>query len=528
MVQSSLKNYIKASPKTGTYSFRRRIPQKIKGHFVKEDGSLRGNEWNESLKTKSKSLALQNAVNVNERFERTKRMAKELLGVVKADSDRTQKERFADVANHYRRQGIHPDQAPTILASADKANAYAKKSVEAQWQLQDYQETVGIEIHGDPLDPANETYSTNEKYDEVQAEIDFLRGDQTKIKNRLKVTWEIALEEYINSKARLAGFPKDFNNTKPMKRCVRVANSFAKYLGNGSAIRGSDRFLTDISRQDARSWMDKEMMVRSGSTVGREISTLAAIFNRAITEYKGTDPALLSLGNPFSRLRTDAEKIDELAVLKGERVQFSSRAWTPRELASLKARLPLMNEEASLCAKLAMYTGARLHDVSGIMIDDLVLRGEENSQILFQHNSFRKISKDSIERKFPLYGEMLQDLKDYVTNRDFSVELKLTPRYAKNENSSSGLSDLLNQKHIDAFSKDRSLKMHGMRNTLQAKFDAASFANKISGYLIGWRSQETVGMQKSYTKQGYPQSQMLEVVQAAHAIEEWATEVQDT
>ena len=71
MVQSSLKNYIKASPKTGTYSFRRRIPQKIKSHFVKEDGSLRGNEWNESLKTKSKSLALRNAVNVNERFERT-------------------------------------------------------------------------------------------------------------------------------------------------------------------------------------------------------------------------------------------------------------------------------------------------------------------------------------------------------------------------------------------------------------------------------------------------------------------------
>ena len=66
--------------------------------------------------------------------------------------------------------------------------------------------------------------------------------------------------------------------------------------------------------------------------------------------------------------------------------------------------------------------------------------------------------------------------------------------------------------------------MHGMRDTLQAKFDAAQFANKVSGYLIGWKNQETVGMQSNYNRQGYPHKDMLETVRKAHSITEWATQ----
>ncbi len=116
----------------------------------------------------------------------------------------------------------------------------------------------------------------------------------------------------------------------------------------------------------------------------------------------------------------------------------------------------------------------------------------------------------------------MQDLRDYVDNRDFSTEKKLTPRYARDVSSSNDLSALLSNKHIRKFSKDPSLKMHGMRDTLQAKFDAAQFADKVSGYLIGWKNQVTVGMQSNYNKQGYANKDLLEVVKKAHAISEWA------
>ena len=75
----------------------------------------------------------------------------------------------------------------------------------------------------------------------------------------------------------------------------------------------------------------------------------------------------------------------------------------------------------------------------------------------------------------------------------------------------------------EKFSKDSTLKPHGFRNTLQAKFDAADTPNKTSGYLIGWKNQDTVGMQKEYNKQGYPHLQLLQVLKACHAVEEWAS-----
>jgi len=97
---------------------------------------------------------------------------------------------------------------------------------------------------------------------------------------------------------------------------------------------------------------------------------------------------------------------------------------------------------------------------------------------------------------------------------------KLTPRYAKTATSVDSLSNLLNQGYIDSFSKDPTLKPNGFRKTLQAKFDAADTPNKTSGYLIGWKKQDTFGMQKDYNKQSYPHLQLLQFLKACHAVEE--------
>ena len=82
MTRGVLQNYIKASPKTGRLSYRRRIPAKLKKHFTKPDGSTRGLERNEKLDTKSISIALRKASIINDRFERTKAMAQQLWVVI--------------------------------------------------------------------------------------------------------------------------------------------------------------------------------------------------------------------------------------------------------------------------------------------------------------------------------------------------------------------------------------------------------------------------------------------------------------
>ena len=90
---------------------------------------------------------------------------------------------------------------------------------------------------------------------------------------------------------------------------------------------------------------------------------------------------------------------------------------------------------------------------------------------------------------------MLQEVRSYLATRVDQDAEYFTPRYTKHQNSSSNCSTLL-MKHVRSFSSDKTLKIHGFRDTLQSKFDAAGYAYKLSGYLIGWKNQQTVGMQK--------------------------------
>ena len=518
----TLKNYIKASPKTGRLSFRRRIPTKLKQHFTKDDGSLRGLEWNEALGTKSISVALKKAVEVNERYERTKALAKLLNIASNAKDETTKQELTARAVDHFMKLGIHPDQAPDIFQPSSVINAFRNKSEEALQKLLDYQLEAGLDVVDGEFGEV--TYVPNDIYEDVQALMELLRGDRSGIKNKLKPTWESAVEEYIYQKESAENFPTEFRKKKKIKRIIRVANDFARCLGKGSVKTGNEYLVSEVSREDARFFIRQEFAQgKTPTTIGRDLVPLSAIYVKAQREFGKRDPELNLNGNPFSGLRGELEEQDEHALMKGLRTKDSARAWSYEELQRLYDILPKMNEEAHLCMKLAVYTGARLHDICGILIDDITLEGEEDSLLHIRHNVWRSVSKDSIERKIPLYGETLQHLKHYIAARDFTSNKKLTPRYAKTEESAESLSNLLNQRYIDKYiSKDPRLKPHGLRNTMQARFDATDTSNKLSGYLIGWKDQQTVGMQSEYNKQGYPHSQLLEVLRACHSTTDWA------
>ena len=131
-----------------------------------------------------------------------------------------------------------------------------------------------------------------------------------------------------------------------------------------------------------------------------------------------------------------------------------------------------------------------------------------------------KITKDSIERIVPIYGELLEAISAYKAEHMEPERQSFFPRYCQSRGSDSA-SNLLNQRHLDSINRDPTFKMHGLRNTLQSKFDAALLPNSISGYLIGWRDRTTIGMQVAY-KSGYPHEQMLKYMKQGHDITDWA------
>ena len=143
---SKLKNYVKKSEKNGWYSYRRRIPLKLKDSFLNSDGKPRGNEWKQALKTKSISVALRRAVEINDRFEKTKAFAKANL----KDKDTpkgllSKQEQVMRSIEIFRREGIHPDQAPSVLAPKKEQMAWLKKRDKALWEISELHDELGVE-----------------------------------------------------------------------------------------------------------------------------------------------------------------------------------------------------------------------------------------------------------------------------------------------------------------------------------------------------------------------------------------------
>ena len=251
------------------------------------------------------------------------------------------------------------------------------------------------------------------------------------------------------------------------------------------------------------------------------MTTLTAIYNWAVSEHGRENSELRKDYNPFSGLRSAAEEHHTEAVRTGEIESLASRPWTPDELDAFVVRFDNMNPQLRLIAMLSIHTGARLKDTCGLRIEELHLSTDEDSFLQYRHNRNRKISKESIERRVPLFGTVLAELQSYLASANINED-NLFPRYC-GKRQTNNVSAVLNNKHLDVIDKDPRLKMHGLRDTLSAKFMATSVTNDLSGYLIGWRNKTTVGMQEEYQKGGYPHEQMLTALRAAHSVQAWGT-----
>ena len=67
-----------------------------------------------------------------------------------------------------------------------------------------------------------------------------------------------------------------------MKRVLRIASTFAASLGGSSINLGNNYLLSEISREDARRWIEEQLQAgRTLPTVGRDSAALSAIYKTA-------------------------------------------------------------------------------------------------------------------------------------------------------------------------------------------------------------------------------------------------------
>jgi len=146
-----------------------------------------------------------------------------------------------------------------------------------------------------------------------------------------------------------------------------------------------------VSRADARSYVDAELARGSAtSSVRRRLSTIVAVFSQYAREHE------IERTNPFSELKIMGEGSDSK-----ERQPFSVE-----DLRKTVEMCRAVDDEARWITAMLADTGARLAEIVGLPLSDIVLDAEV-PHIVIQEHPWRSLKNKDSKRVVPLVGASL-------------------------------------------------------------------------------------------------------------------------
>jgi integrase len=227
-------------------------------------------------------------------------------------------------------------------------------------------------------------------------------------------------------------------------------------------------------------------------TTRRRLDVICAVFNLGLREHN------LSLPNPFAGLEIPDEGLDAT----------KRQPFTLGELGTIaKACLEKDNDLRWIVA-LQLETGARLGEIVGLRLEDLVLNAETPHVHIRPHLALgRTLKTPQSERKVPLVGLALWAAQRVA--REPSASSWLFPRYAKdNDIKATHASNSINKwlKHIVQAegSLGCSKSSHSFRHSMKDRLRAARVPEDIQKAILGHGSRSVAD--------GYGQGYPLEVL----------------
>ena len=507
----------------GYWQYRRRIPLELQATW--SGGNGRKTEFVVSLKTKDEREAKRRASGQEAIFTEKVRLKTQQLTVQRSEN---QKRIDAFYMHEYnlRERGIHPDQAPRVNAPSHVKQKYfddREAYLYGKWDAKT-QEVVGG-LANAQLEHGIDHDGPNDLYQEIQQDIDFVTGISDRRSSIMSdvPTLEEAQEVYeqmLEAKGFAAAKKK-----RERRRVERLVEQLSLQLGAGNPDIGKSRTLDTIKQRDADLFEQQLGMNKAKSSVSREMTILSAMYNHALNKWSDTWPDHKRKQNPFSKRRAGLEKQHAEERRIGTAVNRKRRAFTPEELeVFLGEQFQRMNEQAQLVTLIAIHSGCRLEDASGLLLGDLFLQVNASDPIpfiYFRDNKLRAITKDGISREVPIFGELLKRLTKY-TEKMSGSDSPLFPRYGLVDGSGAGnVSNVINTRIKKMRNGDVRLTAHSFRHTLQARFLAAKVHNQFAAYIGGWRDKDSVGLQAQYQGDGIPLELLQDALQKAHKTERW-------
>ena len=279
-----------------------------------------------------------------------------------------------------------------------------------------------------------------------------------------RISLSQALEAYLVQKG--AGKPKTFK---------AAAHRACTYLVDACGTKD----LADYSRADALSYRN-HLIAKGlvGSSVGRVISSIRAIFNFTISEYA------LDLKNPFVGMYFDKS------------VGVSKRLPIPIEdIRKVQQQCLIIDDDLRWLVALVSDTGIRLAEGAGLLKSDIILDADI-PHISLKPHPWRPLKTHDSQRDIPLVGASVwaaQRLSEAFPDSPYAF-----PRYNRKDTTNSNSASAALNKWLHQYVPNR-CTMHSFRHSMRDRLRAVECPSDIIDQIGGWA---TNGVGQSYGR-GY-------------------------
>jgi integrase len=242
-----------------------------------------------------------------------------------------------------------------------------------------------------------------------------------------------------------------------------------------------DLLVTQYRRTHANDLVSK--MLKAGSstaTVRRRLKSICAGFNIVIREHE------LNIPNPFENVRIPGEHEDE-----EEREPL-----TEGEMLILRRECPERDDDLRWMLMMLADTGARLAEVVGLDVSDVVLRGPV-PYIDIRPHPWRPLKTKASIRRVPLVGLALAAAERAVQAANSG---RLFTRYTDDTNCSTNTASATLNKRMRSLGIDKTC--HCLRHTMRDRLRAIECPSELMNMIGGW----TTGDVGSKYGRGYPLS----------------------
>jgi integrase len=268
------------------------------------------------------------------------------------------------------------------------------------------------------------------------------------------------LDVYIRSK----GIKSSSKSDKAIADLRRWINQFISIV--------QDRPIEKITRKDVEQFIEHRLKSAKTGTVRRELNALSAVWNCAARDTNITSP------NPFTHQVIPDEG-------KDAKVRIS---YTHQELVTLYRACKDRDDDIRWLIALIIETGARLGEVTGLALSDLVLDADI-PHLIFKEHPWRSLKTYGSARNVPLVGASLWAATRIVqtakTDQYFAF-----PRYTTTKKCNASSASAIVVQFIRAQGINR--VAHELRHSIQDRLRNVECPKEIS-YAIDGHAHQDVG-----------------------------------